>query len=172
MINKYVKSLLLVSLTVGLVFIVACSMEKNVRTEAFDLFKEEISSNEIIDEMEIKFLRPSLYISFITTKEFKDEDVQKIIDKLRPVINTNHMQEIANRYWEKDTKIASVHIYFYDGNIDKNDTQKNLKYNIFTSYYKTKFVEEDPSNIDAYSTWFVELDGKEYQIEDYLDQSY
>ena len=43
---------------------------------------------------------------------------------------------------------------------------------IYTEYYKTHVVDDNPLNIDAYSTWFIEVDGKEYQLEDYLDGDY
>ena len=82
------------------------------------------------------------------------------------------MDEIASKYWEKDTKVSTVYISFYNGKIDKNDTRKNLVYSIYTEYYKTHFVDDNPLNIDAYSTWFIEVDGKEYQLEDYLDGDY
>lgn len=50
--------------------------------------------------------------------------------------------------------------------------RKNLVYSIYTEYYKTHVVDDNPLNIDAYSTWFIEVDGKEYQLEDYLDGDY
>ena len=129
-------------------------------------------SNKKICEIQIKFLRPSLYINFVTSENFKINDVKKVIDKLKPFINTNHMDEIASKYWEKDTKVSTVYISFYNGKIDKNDTRKNLVYSIYTEYYKTHVVDDNPLNIDAYSTWFIEVDGKEYQLEDYLDGDY
>ena len=33
-----------------------------------------------IDEIQIKFLRPSLYINFVTSENFKINDVKKVID--------------------------------------------------------------------------------------------
>ena len=33
-------------------------------------------------------------------------------------------------------------------------------------------IDDNPLNIDAYSTWFIEVDGNEYQLEDYLDGDY
>lgn len=170
--NKNWKNLIIVTLMIGLIFITSCSKEKNVKSEEFHLFKEEMSSNKKIDEIQIKFLRPSLYINFVTSENFKINDVKKVIDKLKPFINTNHMDEIASKYWEKDTKVSTVYISFYNGKIDKNDTRKNLVYSIYTEYYKTHVVDDNPLNIDAYSTWFIEVDGREYQLEDYLDGDY
>lgn len=170
--NKNRKNLIIVTLMIGLIFITSCSKEKNVTSEEFHLFKEEMSSNKKIDKIQIKFLRPSLYINFVTSENFKINDVKKVIDKLKPFINTNHMDEIASKYWEKDTKVSTVYISFYNGKIDKNDTRKNLVYSIYTEYYKTHVVDDNPLNIDAYSTWFIEVDGKEYQLEDYLDGDY
>ncbi len=170
--NKNRKNLIIVTLMIGLIFITSCSKEKNVKSEEFHLFKEEMSSNKKICEIQIKFLRPSLYINFVTSENFKNNDVKKVIDKLKPFINTNHMDEIASKYWEKDTKVSTVYISFYNGKIDKNDTRKNLVYSIYTEYYKTHVVDDNPLNIDAYSTWFIEVDGKEYQLEDYLDGDY
>ena len=170
--NKNWKNLIIVTLMIGLIFITSCSKEKNVKSEEFHLFKEEMSSNKKIGEIQIKFLRPSLYINFVTSETFKINDVKKVIDKLKPFINTNHMDEIASKYWEKDTKVSTVYISFYNGKIDKNDTRKNLVYSIYTEYYKTHVVDDNPLNIDAYSTWFIEVDGREYQLEDYLDGDY
>lgn len=56
---------------IWLIFITSCSKEKNVKSEEFNLFKEEMSSNKKICEIQIKFLRPSLYINFVTSENFK-----------------------------------------------------------------------------------------------------
>ena len=170
--NKNRKNLIIVTLMIGLIFITACSITKNVESDEFNLFREEMSSNKKIDEIQIKFLRPSLYINFVTSENFEINDVKKVIDKLKPFINTNHMDEIASKYWVKDTKVSTVYISFYNGKIDKNDKRKNLVYSIYTNYYKTHVVDDDPLNIDAYNTWFIRVDGKEYQLEDYLDGDY
>ena len=170
--NKNRKNLILVTLMIGLIFMTACSIEKNVKSEEFHLFREEMSSNKKIDEIQIKFLRPSLYINFVTSENFEINDVKRVIDKLKPFINTNHMDEIASKYWVKDTKVHNVCISFYNGKIDKNDTRKNLVYSIYTNYYKTHVVDDNPLNVDAYNTWFIEVDGKRYQLEDYLDGNY
>lgn len=79
------------------------------------------------------------------------------------------MDKIASKYWAKDTKVSTVYISFYNGKIDKNDTRKNLVYSIYTNYYKTHVVDDNPLNIDAYRTWFIEVEGNEYQLEDYLE---
>ena len=57
--NNNRKHLIIVTLMVGLIFITACSREKNVKSEEFHLFREEMSSNRKIGEIQIKFLRPS-----------------------------------------------------------------------------------------------------------------
>lgn len=49
--NKNRKHLIIVTLMVGLIFITACSREKNVKSEEFHLFKEEMSSNKKIGEI-------------------------------------------------------------------------------------------------------------------------
>lgn len=166
--QKY-KKLIVVSLIFALIFLTACSREKNVKSKQFDLLKKEILSNGKVCEIQIKFLRPSLYINFITSEDFKIEDMKKIIDKLKPVINEKHMDDIANKYWVKDAKISNVYIHFYNGKIDKNDTRKNLIYSVFTKYYKTYIAEDNPIYINAYSTWFIEVSGKEYKLQDYFD---
>ena len=143
-----------------------------LKVKNFICLKKRCHQIKKIGEIQIKFLRPSLYINFVTSENFKINDVKKVIDKLKPFINTNHMDEIASKYWEKDTKVSTVYISFYNGKIDKNDTRKNLVYSIYTKYYKTHVVDDNPLNIDAYSTWFIEVDGKEYQLKDYLDGDY
>lgn len=37
------------------------------------------------------------------------------------------MDEIASKYWEKDTKVSTVYISFYNGKIDKNDKKKESR---------------------------------------------
>lgn len=44
--NKNRKNLIIVTLMIGLIFITSCSKEKNVTSEEFHLFKEEMSSNK------------------------------------------------------------------------------------------------------------------------------
>lgn len=89
------------------------------------------------------------------------------MEKLQNIINVNHMNQIASKYWEKDTHVSSIYVSFYKKEIDLNDLNKNLRLKIFTNYYKTYKVEDNPENIDSYKTWFIEIDGKKYKLEEY-----
>ena len=44
--NKNRKNLIIVTLMIWLIFITSCSKEKNVKSEEFNLFKEEMSSKK------------------------------------------------------------------------------------------------------------------------------
>lgn len=162
----------MVNLLFLIIFLVACSIPKKVNTKEFDLFRKEIFSNEKIYEIQTCFLRPSLEINFITSKDLKVSDMEKVIEKLKPVINVDHMDEIASKYWVKDSNVQTVYVNFYDGKIDDHDLTKNRKYKLSTNYYKTYVVSDDPSNLDLYDTWFIEIDLKRYKLDDYLKENH
>lgn len=89
------------------------------------------------------------------------------MEKLQKIINVNHMNQIASKYWKKGTHVSSIYVSFYKKEIDVNDLNENLIFKIFTNYYKTYKIEDNPENIDSYKTWFIEIDGKEYKLKEY-----
>lgn len=78
MINKNIKKFICLTLNLFFISIIACSISKNVTTKKTELFKEEILKIESISKIQIKFLRPSLYINFIVANDLKKEDVKKL----------------------------------------------------------------------------------------------
>lgn len=163
--------------------LVGCSTTKTVKTKQFEDFKKEISSSvlkEKIKNFNVYFTRPELSIYFEVDKSFNDNDLLQVVNHLKPVINVEHMTEIAQKYWENNSKISTININFYNGKIDNNDLTQNLLYNINTRYYKSSDTSLQPDNVDGYKTWYItikqedknkEKNFKMVLLDDYFDVS-
>lgn len=155
----------IVILFLSLLLLSGCSVQKRVRTKEFYDFQKEMLATGKVRRVDIYFRRPSLWIYIVTKEDFGYNDMREAVERLKPLINMEAMNEIARRYWAEKSHLQSVEVIFYRGEIDKNDMNKNVIYSLGTDYRKTHNGYDIPSNIDGYHTWYIEVNGKRTLLE-------
>ncbi|MDO4605302.1 MAG: hypothetical protein Q4B23_04915 [Helcococcus sp.] len=110
---------------------------KNVKYAELEVFKQDVLNEYNVDEIEIYFSRPSLWIEINSEEKLNELTIEKIKEKLKPIINKENMDEISNKYWDKDSSLFYVMVLFNE----KNDK------------VKTNYLEIELSKNAGYSNW-------------------
>ena len=110
---------------------------KNVKYAELEVFKQDVLNEYNVDEIEIYFSRPSLWIEINSEEKLNEVTIEKIKEKLKPIINKENMDEISNKYWEKDSSLFYVMVIFNE----KKDK------------FKTNYLEIELSKNAGYSNW-------------------
>lgn len=108
------------------------STPKYVKFQELDQFRNEITSIDEIDNIEIYFSRPSLYIEINSNGKLSENSIDEIKRKLKPILNKENMDKISEKYWAKNTSLFYVNIIF-------NMNKENLK----TKYQEIELMEEN-----------------------------
>lgn len=164
------KIINLFSITLIMISLISCSRSMSVRTDELDKIKEEILINEQVEDIYFEFVRPQMDINIIVNQDFNLKDLETTVAQLSETINKKNMDEVARKYWTKDSIITNVYVNFYSEKIDENNLLDNLIYKTYTKYYKTNSANNEISNIDNYKTWFIELNEKDILLKEYLNK--
>lgn len=138
--KKLIKFMIFIIVLVVLYFIYdyfTTTGHKNVKYAELEAFKQDVLNEYNVDEIEIYFSRPSLWIEINSQEKLNEVTIEKIKEKLKPIINRENMDEISNKYWDKDSSLFYVMILFNE----KNDK------------VKTNYLEIELSKNAGYSNW-------------------
>lgn len=113
---------------------------KNVNVKELNDFKKFVIENYEVDNIEIYFSRPNLWIE-ISSKECLDkEKTGYILKHLKSIINKANMDKIAKKYWSKNASLYGVYLVF--NRLDGNSKIQYLN------------IETDSKN--NYNNWSIE----------------
>lgn len=87
-------------------------VHKNVKFAELEVFKQDVLNEYNVDEIEIYFSRPSLWIEINSEEKLNETTIERIKEKLKPIINKDNMDEISNKYWDKDSSLFYVMVLF------------------------------------------------------------
>lgn len=117
--------------------------KKNVSTKEFDEFKVETLKDSEITNIEIFFSRPRLNIRIYSSNELNKNKINKILERVKPIINKENMDKIAKKYWTKNSTLSGVNIDF---NLEKDKNNE-----MYTPYLEIDITEKEYNK-----EWYVE----------------
>lgn len=138
--KKFIKFIIFILVLVVLYFVYDYFINtghKNVKASELEVFKQDVLNEYDVDEIEIYFSRPSLWIEINSDKKLTEKTIEEINEKLKPIINKENMDKISNKYWAKDSSLYYVMVLFNE----KNDR------------LKTNYLEIELSENKGYSNW-------------------
>lgn len=92
-----------------------------------DEFRQDLVKNYDVDEIEIYFARPSLWIEINSKEKLDGKSIQEIKEKLKPIINKENMEMISKKYWTKDSSLFYVEVLFNEKNANIKNTYLNIE---------------------------------------------
>ncbi len=138
--KKIIKFMIFIIILVGLYLsydYFKTTDHKNVKYSELEVFKKDVLNEYNVDEIEIYFSRPSLWIEINSQEKLNKATIERIKEKLKPIINKDKMDEISNKYWTKDSSLFYVMVLF---NEKKDKVKKN-------------YLEIELSKNAGYSNW-------------------
>lgn len=141
--------LLVLLIVLAFIIFIGCSKSIKVNTKSSQEYKKDINElSEIIDKVNITFLRPDLFCQITMSEEPNDEVVKEILLRTKEFVTLKNMNEISKSInW--DLEISTVHLTI------NTDDDKDNEHEYFAKYFKTfDASNKSEENIEAYNTWY------------------